>query len=394
MDSWYSGGSSSNTKKEPIIRDMVHEFSEDDEQEEYITEEQTFPTSSNDNVQSFSRTTHNIHFDLSKGTSFKSKDVPGTVVQYITRPYVVDGVQDESNYILERVFWSFKPCIEGFKYCKPIVQVDGQFLTGKYHDTLLTAIGQDGNQNIFPLAFAIVEGETKEVLIWFFQLLQAYVTPQSNLCMTTDRGTTILSTLQSPKVVSEEDGLTLVYCIRHITSNFNKRFKNVDLKRKLINMGYEMKQLTLQAKLSAMQAEFPQAGPDPYRFVHQLRVEQATKIQCMLRVEHKFPEDIVALPRKNEAQSAMCHVQRYDRENSIFDVEDMLTIEHRLYPMTYTVKLNEWWCDCGEFQAIHLPCPHVIIVCSFCHLQVTTFVAPIYRLHNILKAYEVQFNPV
>jgi len=74
MDSWYSGGSSSNTKKEPIIRDMVHEFSEDDEQEEYITEEQTFPTSSNDNVQSFSRTTHNIHFDLSKGTSFKSKE--------------------------------------------------------------------------------------------------------------------------------------------------------------------------------------------------------------------------------------------------------------------------------------------------------------------------------
>jgi len=210
----------------------------------------------------------------------------GTVVQYITRLYVVVGVQDESNYVLERVFWSFKPCIEGFKYCKPIVQVDGQFLTGKYHDTLLTAIGQDGNQNIFSLAFAIVEGETKEVLIWFFQLLQAYVTPQSNLCMTTDRGTTILSTLQSPKVVSEEDGLTLVYCIRHIASNFNKRFKNVDLKRKLINMGkhfltsithfkhfttfsvniffeivtgYVMKQLTLQAKLSAMQAEFPQA---------------------------------------------------------------------------------------------------------------------------------------
>ncbi|XP_068503826.1 uncharacterized protein [Phaseolus vulgaris] len=314
MDSWYSGESSLNTEKETIIRDMVHEFSADDEQEEYIPEEQTFPTSSNDNVQSFSRTTHNIHFDLSEGMSFNSKEstlnaikqyhihqgynfmvveskpngytahcihynndcqwrirasftkirqqweikkieaphtclntsvsvdhknldssqiasfvvnsvkanpsipiktiiaeiknqlgysvtykkawvakqkafvmefgdwdesynhlqrwlqvvqdsVPGTVVQYITRTYVVDGVQDESNYILERVFWSFKPCIEGFKYCKPIVQVDGTFLTGKYHSTLLTAISQDGNRNIFPLAFVIVEGETKEALI-------------------------------------------------------------------------------------------------------------------------------------------------------------------------------------------------------------------------------------
>jgi len=66
---------------------------------------------------------------------------------------------------MERCFWAFGPCIEGFKYCKPVVQVDGTFLTGKYHATLLTTIAQDGNRNIFPLAFAIVEGETKEALI-------------------------------------------------------------------------------------------------------------------------------------------------------------------------------------------------------------------------------------
>jgi len=41
-------------------------------------------------------------------------------------------------------------------------------------------------------------------------------------------------------------------------------------------------------------------------------VERATKIQCMLRAKHQFPKDIVALLQKNEAQSAMCHVQRYD----------------------------------------------------------------------------------
>jgi len=29
--------------------------------------------------------------------------------------------------------------------------------SGKYHGTLLIAISQDGNQNIFPLAFTIVE---------------------------------------------------------------------------------------------------------------------------------------------------------------------------------------------------------------------------------------------
>jgi len=50
------------------------------------------------------------------------------------------------------------------------------------------------------LAFAIVEGETKEALIWFFQLLQEHVTPQPNLCLITNGGKGILSALRSEKV--------------------------------------------------------------------------------------------------------------------------------------------------------------------------------------------------
>jgi len=52
-----------------------------------------------------------------------------------------DGEDDFSKVILNRVFGAFKPCIEGFQYCKPIVQVDDTFLTENYHGTLLTTIG-------------------------------------------------------------------------------------------------------------------------------------------------------------------------------------------------------------------------------------------------------------
>jgi len=95
----------------------------------------------------------------------------GTIIKYTGSPIVVEGQSDPSSYILERVFWAFGPCIQGFNYCKPIVQVDGTFLIGRYQGTLLTALAQDGTRNIFPLAFAIVEGETKEALICFFQAL-------------------------------------------------------------------------------------------------------------------------------------------------------------------------------------------------------------------------------
>ncbi|XP_017416687.1 uncharacterized protein LOC108327502 [Vigna angularis] len=136
---------------------------------------------------------------------------PGTILQCTTSLVEIDGETDNNCYIMERVFWSFGPCIEGFKYCKHILQVDGTFLTGKYHGTLLTAIAQDGNRNLFPLAFAIVEGETKEAMIWFFQLLREHVCPQQNICIITDRGKGILSALRSEEVGWEEDGFNSVF---------------------------------------------------------------------------------------------------------------------------------------------------------------------------------------
>ena len=57
--------------------------------------------------------------------------------------------------IFQRVFWSFKPSIEGFEHCRPVMSIDGTHLYGKYKGKLLIAIGCDENNQLFPLAFAI-----------------------------------------------------------------------------------------------------------------------------------------------------------------------------------------------------------------------------------------------
>ena len=102
---------------------------------------------------------------------------------------------------------------------------------------LLTVIGQDGSRNNFPLAFAIVESETKEAWMWLLHYLRRYVTLQPNLCIISDRETGLLATLQSERVGWNGPDVSSVYCIRHIASNFNKQFKNDDLKKQVINMG-------------------------------------------------------------------------------------------------------------------------------------------------------------
>ena len=58
-----------------------------------------------------------------------------------------------------RVSWAFTPSIEGFKHCCPVMSIDATHLYGKYKGKMIIAMGTDGNNQILPFAFAIVEEE-------------------------------------------------------------------------------------------------------------------------------------------------------------------------------------------------------------------------------------------
>jgi len=89
---------------------------------------------------------------------------------------------------------------------------------------------------------------------------------------------------------------------------------------------------------------------------------------CILLAEHQYPEDITTLLERNEQCSTMCHVYCYNWENFEFNVQKKATLYLGQGPMLYIIKLNDWWCDYKEFQALQLPYPHVITICPSCHL--------------------------
>ena len=78
--------------------------------------------------------------------------------------------------IFQRVFWSFKPSIDGFEHCCPVMSIDGTHLYGKYKGTLLIAMGCDINNKLFPLAFSITEGENTDSWGWFLACIRNRVT--------------------------------------------------------------------------------------------------------------------------------------------------------------------------------------------------------------------------
>ena len=53
--------------------------------------------------------------------------------------------------------------------CRPFVGLDGCHLKGRFGGQLLSATAKDGNDNIFPMAMAMVEQENKDSWIWFLE---------------------------------------------------------------------------------------------------------------------------------------------------------------------------------------------------------------------------------
>ncbi|RYR21366.1 hypothetical protein Ahy_B03g066655 isoform C [Arachis hypogaea] len=140
--------------------------------------------------------------------------------------------------MFHRVFWTFSPCVEAFKHYKPLLSIDGTHLYGKYGGTLLMAIAQDGNANILPIAFAVVEGETKEAWASFLSYLREHVTPQPGILVISDRHKSIDGTLNTEGSLWKPPHAFQAFCTRHIASNFMIHFKNKDLKKVLINAAY------------------------------------------------------------------------------------------------------------------------------------------------------------
>lgn len=161
---------------------------------------------------------------------------PGSYYTVATEPIRINGVVDNCFRIFRRVFWTFKQCSQAFDYCKPMIQIDGTFLYGKYSGTLLIATTQDGNSHVLPIAFAIVEGETLGAWSWFLKLIRLHVTSKQGICLISDRHQSIKAAVARAPEWKPPNAYH-VYCIRHIASNFNQKFKNTKLKEELISLG-------------------------------------------------------------------------------------------------------------------------------------------------------------
>ncbi|XP_057540844.1 uncharacterized protein LOC130818702 [Amaranthus tricolor] len=143
----------------------------------------------------------------------------GLVVEWFFKVDNDAGVYVRPNIrTFQRVFWAFKPCIEGFNHYKPLIAIDDIYLYGKYR-----------HKGIFPLAFASVEKKCIGAWSWFMACIRKHVTQRMSLCVVSDRHAGNIATM-------EELGWQPPYAhhrfwLRHLLSNFKRVMGNVQRKK-------------------------------------------------------------------------------------------------------------------------------------------------------------------
>ncbi|CAI5954296.1 unnamed protein product [Closterium sp. NIES-65] len=78
------------------------------------------------------------------------------------------------NHEFLRFFMAPSATREALKTCRPVIALDGTFLNRAQKATLLYANAMDGNQQIIPIAWALVDSETKDTWTWFCRLFDKH----------------------------------------------------------------------------------------------------------------------------------------------------------------------------------------------------------------------------
>ncbi|KAH0672436.1 hypothetical protein KY290_024674 [Solanum tuberosum] len=172
----------------------------------------------------------------------------------------------------EKSMSSPEPCIDGFQTCRPVISVDGTHMYGKYEIKLLIAVGVDGNDNILPLAFAIVDKESKVAWKWFFRKLSTHVIKdREDICIVSDRAKGILTSLSELWQFQEPRAFHR-FCLRHLKSNFQSQFPNRDLS----NLMWRAATAHQVRKFEALMWEIQEENREAYEYLMRIPLNKWT----------------------------------------------------------------------------------------------------------------------
>ncbi|XP_048622712.1 uncharacterized protein LOC125591866 [Brassica napus] len=123
------------------------------------------------------------------------------------------------------LFMSFGQSVRGFyNAMQREIFIYGTFLKKKYKGVLLVATAADGNSNLYPIAFGVVDSENNDSWGWFLRQLKVVIPDCRDLAFVSDRNESIAKAIG---IVYPQ--LAHGICIHHLLTNVVAFFKTKGL---------------------------------------------------------------------------------------------------------------------------------------------------------------------
>ncbi|KAK9994209.1 hypothetical protein SO802_023912 [Lithocarpus litseifolius] len=353
----------------------------------------------------------------------------------------VDDNYEQGTCTFNSVFWAFRPCIVGFKHCRPVISIDATHLYGKYKGNLMIAMATDANNKIYPLAFAVVESESTETWGWFLACIRRYVTDRRHLCVISDRHPGIQAIFRDTNRDFLQPPMTEHrYCLRHLCSNVNTRWKNETLK----NLVWRAASATQKRKFNATFDLIENVNRDAYQYLKDVPKEKwaltfdkgyrygamttnvsecfngvlkgARSLPITTMVKYtwfklnsyfddrrnksieqlnsgkKWCQYALDIFMRNKVKAEHHKVTRLSAQAQSYQVDTLHnpgTTGHGDH--THAVNLLQRTCTCQKWKLYKIPCSHVIAVCIRYRHDAEQYIDPCYSVDALFRSYAPVF---
>ncbi|XP_023636066.1 uncharacterized protein LOC111829983 [Capsella rubella] len=266
-------------------------------------------------------------------------------------PGTLTRLEVDDNNRFKSVFIAFGASIDGFPFMRKVIVVDGTFLKGKYLGTLLIATTQDGNYNIFPLVFAVVDTEKDDSCEWFFRQLSCVIPDDEGPAIIFDRHKSIGKAIGKVYLLASRG-----ICTYHLHKNILLKFRGNDTFGLVKQAATAYRLRDFNAKFQLIEQLHPQLhsylqGADLLDEIRLMLTRWfAARRRQAADIETVLTNGVEKLLEARLARASVLNVQEIDPQQ----------YEVRSGSSMNVVNLSQKKCSCRMFYIDKLPCIHAL----------------------------------
>ncbi|XP_048138643.1 uncharacterized protein LOC115734876 isoform X2 [Rhodamnia argentea] len=336
----------------------------------------------------------------------------------------------DSKALFERMYICFAACKKGFlDGCRKVVGLDGCFLKGICKREILCAIGRNANDQMFPIAWAVVRVESGDTWSWFLGNLMWDL----NINSTYGQGWVIISDKQKGLLQAVADLLPAIehrMCARHIYANWGKKYKGIQMQRLFWRCAKSSTMVEYDEHAQALKKISPAAYHDLVQTEpkHWSRAFFTTEVKCdiidnnlceafngriidarcksiysmleemrtMIMTRMHTQRDACARWRRDCGPRIVKKLEENRRDATycrvLWNGDDGYEVLDKSVKFVVDVSMRE--CTCRRWQLTGIPCPHAISALNHKKKDAYDYIDECYKKAKFLAAYQNMLKPV